>query len=234
MSYVLAPTWQAATAYTARGVDGDYAKPTTGKAVALIMRCIVAGMSGGSEPTWALKLGDTTVDGSATWACAAVAPFISLQDLEDRMSRRVVEQLLGDDNTGYAAKGPVARLLVDATSYVVGLIGGVYDFPLSSQVPNELQRITLDVAVGIASNRHPEYVRFNGYAILERARTELKDLRTSLSQLDIPLLGAAVGSNVDPPAPVAPVPRNVGGIVYDNSVRMVIDGADGTSNNGLL
>lgn len=55
-------TWAASTAYT----TGDVVRPTTGNGH--LYRCIVAGTSGGTEPSWPTVSGDTVTDGTVKWA----------------------------------------------------------------------------------------------------------------------------------------------------------------------
>lgn len=230
--YVIPSTWVAGATYNDNGVAGDYVKPTRGNATAFFYRCVVAGNSGSLEPTWPLSLGLAVVDGTAEWVCAGLAPLISQKDLEDRVSRQLVRAGLDDNNDGFSDAGPVNRILVDASSYVMGAIGGAYDFPIGSPYPNELQRIALDVACAYLSIRHPEMVRFDGQAMLLQARAELKDLKNGVTQLDIPLLGAAVSGNVVPPVAPTPTGFNIGGFVRDCSHRLVIDDASGRPRGG--
>lgn len=62
-----ATTWAASTAYTV----GDVVRPTTGNGH--LYRCVVAGTSGTTEPTWPTAGGQTVVDSGATWAEVGVA-----------------------------------------------------------------------------------------------------------------------------------------------------------------
>lgn len=63
------PSWQANTVYAARisgqAEIGSVVKPLTPNGRHFV--CIVAGTSGGSEPTWDITIGNTTVDGTVTW-----------------------------------------------------------------------------------------------------------------------------------------------------------------------
>src|SRR5262249_42397632 len=93
-------------------------------------------------------------------------------------------QILDDNNDGDADADPIARLQADSQSYVDGFLRPIYPLPLVI-VPGEVKRICLDVAHGYAAIRHPEYVRFDGYKLLDRARVELTDLRMGKTRLDI-------------------------------------------------
>lgn len=63
------PTWSASTAYNER-TDGDAGSgsvvaPSTENGTH--QKCITAGTSGSSEPTWNTAIGGTTTDGTVTW-----------------------------------------------------------------------------------------------------------------------------------------------------------------------
>jgi phage gp36-like protein len=225
---IVPSTWQPSTAYAASTTA--YVEPTAAGKTALLYRAKVGGATGVTEPAWPRILGQTVVDGTVTWVAAAIAPLITKSDLEDRLTRKVLTRICDDNRDGFADRDPVARLCWDATTYVMGLIGGVFDFPIGSPVPNELVRIALDVAEAYAAKRHPSVVRVDWKLILEQATRELKELRVGLRSLDTP----PMSNEPSAPAPTPPKARNVGGIVYDNSQRMVVDSADGTNNNTLL
>jgi len=79
--------WAATTAYTARSAldakIGDIIKPTTQNG--FYFKCTTAGTSGGTEPTWDLTLGNTTVDGTAEWE--TIYPFKQVGEVTSITSR---------------------------------------------------------------------------------------------------------------------------------------------------
>lgn len=203
---------------------GDYvaAAPGTG----FLYQAKVGGVSAPAAPAFPTTLLQTVVDSAVTWLCFELAPYITRQDLEDRLTRKIVKLIFDDNEDGAPDLKPVNRLLFDATSFVAGLIEGQYPltaFPAGSALPNELVRITLDVASAMCALRHPRIVRVDGKAMLATAREELKELKSGVSRMDL-----------TPGTATAVKPGNIGGRLYDGSVRMIIDDANGRSNNGLL
>jgi hypothetical protein len=63
--YAAVAAWAASTAYTAGQLVRQLATPAVGSERVFI--CIVAGTSGGSEPTWTTTQGAKTTDNTATW-----------------------------------------------------------------------------------------------------------------------------------------------------------------------
>ena len=61
--------WAATTGYT----YGQIIWPSSGS---LLYRCVVAGTSGGSAPTFPTVVGETVVDGSVTWAAIGDAVLV--------------------------------------------------------------------------------------------------------------------------------------------------------------
>lgn len=101
---------------------------------------------------------------------------ITQADLEDRVSRAVVVQILDDDNDGTADVNPVLRLLLDAQSYVEGALRTVFkldDLRAQNPTDNEIVRLILDRAEGRTYVRHPEHARFDGHKMLDRNDKEI-------------------------------------------------------------
>jgi hypothetical protein len=62
--------WAATTSYT----YGQVVRPDTGNG--FLYRCVVAGSSGGSEPSFPTVVGETVTDGGVTWACMGDAILV--------------------------------------------------------------------------------------------------------------------------------------------------------------
>jgi hypothetical protein len=65
VGYAAVPAWAATTAIAAGALRRQLAAPAVNNERVFV--CIVAGTTGGAEPTWALTRGATTVDGTVTW-----------------------------------------------------------------------------------------------------------------------------------------------------------------------
>jgi len=135
-------------------------------------------------------------------------PYIVQADLENRLSAETVRQIYDDDNNGTADPGPIERLLADASSKVASYLRGIYDLTIvAANPPNEVKRLTLDVAVAYAAQRHGEYVRRDWEKLMKAAESDLMKLREGKTRLDV------VGS----PEPAA----NTGGTVSSTTIDPV-------------
>jgi len=113
--------------------------------------------------------------------------FITQADLEARLSRVTVRELLDGDNVGAADAVSVAQVLEDASAHVwaqvYGFNAAVPTSPASAAY--ELRRLALEYAVGRLALYHPEVLRLDGHALLDRVQKELVNTR-AVEQVENP------------------------------------------------
>lgn len=138
-------------------------------------------------------------------------PLITKAQLEARLSKRVVQRLLDDDRDGAADTNVVDRLLLDASGKFAGFAAQIYDIAAiramaANVLPDEVTRLTLDVAQAMAAQRHPEFVRLDGFELMKQVVAELKMLREGMT-------------NTGVADDVAPETQDIGGAVVSGSPR---------------
>lgn len=118
--------------------------------------------------------------------------YIVQTDIEDRLSASVVQSIYDDANVGSPSANPIARLIKDACSKVNGYLFTMYAAHMSddtiwhSPYPDEVVRLTLDVVVAMAAQRHPEAVKRAWQPLMEHVEKELDDLRKGKTRLNLP------------------------------------------------
>lgn len=123
-----ASTAATSTAYTV----GQVRRPSAGNGY--LYRCVVAGTSGGSAPTWPTVIGTTVADGGVTWLC--IGTSIIVLDLADAtlwssFSAGPYRYLVVSDRTpGTAATQP----LIGFFDFGSNQTGGGGNFDLSTPV----------------------------------------------------------------------------------------------------
>jgi phage gp36-like protein len=128
-------------------------------------------------------------------------PYITQAQLENRLSATRVARIYDDNRDGSADANPIAQLIADASGKVASYLRGSYDLDtVAASTPNEVVRLTLDVAFAMAAQRHPEVVRVDWQPLMQAAEKDLERLRKGETRLDV----------VGPPEPAA----NTGGAVY--------------------
>jgi phage gp36-like protein len=133
----------------------------------------------------------------------AAVYFISREQLEARLGVRVVKDIYDDNLDGTADDNAIDRLRADASSKVAARLGS---YPNAfTTIPEEVVRVTLDAAVAMAAQRHPEYVRRNWEPLMTQVDKDLDAIQKAKARLD------AQGS--------PSTATNVGGLVVVDGVR---------------
>lgn len=104
-----ANSWGTAAATTTAYAVGDVVRPSVGNGH--LYKCIVAGTSGGSAPTWPTVAGQTVADGTVTWAEAGRAiTQIDAADPAWASSTITARYCVGYKSTGVDATSPLLFL----------------------------------------------------------------------------------------------------------------------------
>lgn len=120
-------------------------------------------------------------------------PFVTVTELRYRVGAHVVDQVCDDNADGAADTGPVQQILLDSSSKVAGVLYGSHEaadvdalraLATVAELPHEVVRLTLDVAVAFLAQRHSEYVRRDWVPLMAQADKDLKSLRLNSARLD--------------------------------------------------
>lgn len=111
--------------------------------------------------------------------------FIEEEDLEARVGAPTIRRLLDDNNDGETDFDPLQQIRKDASSKMSGVLRGLYTLPLATPIPHEVVRMTLDIAVWMLAQRHPEVVRKDWEKLKKASDEELDGLRKGKFRLDI-------------------------------------------------
>jgi len=140
-------------------------------------------------------------------------PYITKADLESRIGADTVRAIFDEDRDGDADDDKVTRLLKDASAKVAGYLRGIYPLAtIAANPPEEVLRLTLDVAEAYAAKRHSEYVQRDWEKLMLAAERDLKSLRRGETRLDVD------GS----PEPAA----NQGGLTVEVPAQLFTDDSD--------
>lgn len=161
------------------------------------------------------------------------APLITAQELRDALGRNTYMALFDEDDEGQSTgdvatvdvSRPVLLTLARAHARVRSRLAAVWtQIPKSTdpQIPLLLKDAELNFAIGMAYDRHPEYVNRFGWDPVRKGAYQIATDTMELIQ-DAVL-------RVDDPSPGTPV--NVGGTVIDNGNRVFLPNPDGTNNSG--
>lgn len=157
-------------------------------------------------------------------------PLITAADLRNALSPSTYMALFDDDQTGSIvtvdASGPVQLVLRRAHIKCVTWLGANYEkIPdgTDTHVSFLLVDAELNYAIGMAYDRHPEYVRAYGEDAKRKAAWDQAELTMMRIQ-------EAVLKFVD--LPDMEEPRNVGGLVVDGGQRVFLTSSTGINNGG--
>lgn len=96
-------------------------------------------------------------------------------ELESFVGTDTVRRILDDNRDGTADANPVASIISDASAHVLSAYYQTYD-EVPATVPPRLKTLAKHAGKGYLAIRHPEYVRFDGYKILEYVDKQLNEL----------------------------------------------------------
>lgn len=123
--------------------------------------------------------------------------FFTKAQFENRISAKKVKRLYDDNSDGNADTDPVNQLRADASSKVrsylepMGIMPSLVAMcnaatgellPLGS-FPEEIVRLSLDVAVALACQRHPEVMRQDWTLLMKQCDADLCKLRDGKTSL---------------------------------------------------
>lgn len=148
--------------------------------------------------------------------------YITQADIENALGVNVVQAIFDDNIDGAVDTAPMTACLAYASSQVDAFLAGNYavTLPIASP-PDVVKFAAVDFACAYATRRKPDVVQAMG----EKSWTDFHD--AALANMKLYSTGLA-----RLPVATAAAPANVGGVVVDNSARIAVDGADGSSNMG--
>lgn len=106
-----ANSWGTSAATSTAYTYGQIVRPATGNGY--VYRCVVAGTSGGSAPTWPTVVGTTVTDGSVTWVNAgeSVSVFSSASASWTSSTISASYAVLYDAQTGTSSTEPLIAVI---------------------------------------------------------------------------------------------------------------------------
>lgn len=150
-------------------------------------------------------------------------------DISNALSPATFLALLDDNGDGAADTGPLLSVLQRAEGIVDAFISTELTLPLNDAQDRYIFEAALELAIGFSFERRPEYVRNMG-GMEGRGGSNVNHYARAMD-----LLAKAKSGQVKLPDNNAAQPaKNLGGIIYDNGPRMIIDGSDGTDNGGIF
>lgn len=142
-------------------------------------------------------------------------PLITQKQIENRVSKLVLARLLDDDEDGNADTDAVTQLRLDSSGKAASCLAQVYPIDelrgmADGALPDEVVRLTLDVAQAMLAQRHPEFARgVDGFELMKQAERDLRMVRKGETNL-------GVSTEPEPANNTASV---VGGVPYGDFIR---------------
>lgn len=156
---------------------------------------------------------------------AASPIFIDLDFLTARMGPETMIALFDDTATRVVNTEAVVAVLASATEraqqWIVNSYGGTLPFAPNA-IPSSVKELCFLYARAMSFERNLDYIKATGSAL------SLKELYAQADMMGA-RLQASVLRMVDAPAAK---PTNVGGFVYDNAPRILVDSPNGCRNSG--
>lgn len=138
-------------------------------------------------------------------------PIITKDQLIARLGLIQFGRVFDDNNDSAADKLPEEQLRRDASGMVRGGIGLVFDVALlTTDLSDNLTRVTLDVAEAMATKRRPTILKGDWVEMMKSARLDIQELRKGIQNLGItgaPEPAANHGGEVTSGDPNDPCPK---------------------------
>ena len=153
-------------------------------------------------------------------------PYIAQSDLENALSPQTVAALYDDQNVGSAYAPAITAVLTRASTMVDSYLARVFQgpFPVPQlPVPQAIVDATLEFAIVMSFERHPDYVRTFGEE--QRSGSRWKRAIDLMERI-------CDGLQEIPDWNLQPKAGNIGGVIYSAGPRTIVDNTDGTSNTG--
>jgi hypothetical protein len=131
ISITAANSWTVTAATSTAYTLGQVVRPSAGNGY--LYRCVVAGTSGGSAPTWPTVVGTTVADGSVTWlniGTAAIKFTFTSPQWTTFSAGPFRHAVVADTTPGSAASNPLICAFSFASDQTGG--GGNYDITIDS------------------------------------------------------------------------------------------------------
>jgi hypothetical protein len=116
--------------------------------------------------------------------------FITSTQLSRRLGPAAMRRVYDDLGGGEADANAISQLIADASGKVASYLQGIVSLSTAAtaatgDTAHEIVRLTLDVAVAMAAQRHPEVLpSYDGLELMKQAERDLDRLRKNQTALD--------------------------------------------------